>query len=166
MSDDDGNSEEDKDKSHISDPIQSPIPEFDSPQPTDEDGFPTGEPAIGCIECQSALREATRETTAFLLLDALTIPIVGCSDHREEFASVCGLTSDEAAQVVEYLPAGGVNCPSCQLAPRTPNHPVIPIGNGGVAILACSEHQSELINRFQTGLATRDQLTTSLDTIR
>jgi hypothetical protein len=40
---------------------------------------------------------------------------------------------------------------------------VIPVENGKIAVLACPQHRTEVIDRFHTGLETRHQLTASLD---
>jgi hypothetical protein len=42
--------------------------------------------------------------------------------------------------------------------------PVIPVQDGAVGVLACPEHQTEIINRFQIGMETKEQLTSSIDT--
>lgn len=101
---------------------------------------------------------------SFLLLDQLTVPLVGCEDHLSRFAEVCGYTTENTAEILDHRPAGGVGCPSCHLAPHSLQQPVIPVQGGAVAVLACPTHQSELIDRFRTGLDTQQQLTTSLHT--
>jgi hypothetical protein len=40
---------------------------------------------------------------------------------------------------------------------------MVPLEDGAVAVLACPTHQSEVIDRFHTGLRTRRQITSSLD---
>ena len=121
-------------------------------------------PPVPCKNCEAALRSPERGQYSFLLLDQLTAPIVGCEEHVAQFASTCGYTTDGAAKLIEHRPAGGIRCPSCQLSGYTPRQPVIPVADGAVAVLACPEHQSELVARFQTGLETQQRLTTPLDT--
>ncbi|MFB6207685.1 MAG: hypothetical protein ABEJ05_14285 [Haloglomus sp.] len=122
-------------------------------------------PAVQCDACEAALHSATDQTVSFFLLEQLTVPLVGCDDHLEQFASVCGFTTDEATELLEHRPAGGLSCPSCQLALNNPEQPVIPVQDGAVAPLACAEHQAELIDRFHTGLDTEQQLTASLEAL-
>jgi hypothetical protein len=121
-------------------------------------------PPVPCDDCQSALVSGSRQTVSFLLLDELSIPLAGCSTHVEQFSSTCELTSEATADVLSHLPAGGIPCPSCHLAPHSPGHPVIPVGDGAVAVLACPEHQAEVASRYQAGLETRHQLTADLGT--
>jgi hypothetical protein len=119
--------------------------------------------SIQCGACESALRSPGRESVSFLLLDQLTIPLVGCDNHLEEFYSLCSLATEGRAELINHRPAGGVHCPSCRHAPRKPQQPVVPVGSGGLAILACSTHQSDILARFRTGLQVRHHLTSSLD---
>lgn len=123
-----------------------------------------GLPAMECDACEGALQSPERSMLSFLLLDQLTAPVIGCDDHLQQFASICGYTTDATADLLNHRPAGGVLCPSCGLAPHRPDQPLVPVAGGAVAILACPEHQSELINRFRTGLDTHHQLTTQLET--
>jgi len=116
-----------------------------------------------CTACESALQSPGRETISFLLLDHLTIPLVGCGAHLEEFRSLCGLATDGRAELLEHRPAGGINCPSCRYAPHKPHQPIIPVGNGGLAVLACTTHQSDIVSQFRTGVQIRQHLTSSLD---
>jgi len=120
-------------------------------------------PQMQCDACESALQSPERHTLSFLLLDQLTAPLIGCDDHRQQFASICGYTTEASAELLDYRPAGGVSCPSCGLAAHTPQQPLVPVEGGAVAILACPEHQSEVISRFHTGLDTQHQLTAELD---
>lgn len=120
-------------------------------------------PPVPCKNCEAALRSPERGRYSFLLLDHLTTPIVGCEEHVAQFASTCGYTTDGAAELIEHRPAGGIRCPSCQLAGYTPRQPIIPVADGAVAVHACPEHQSELLARFQTGIETQHRLTTALD---
>lgn len=102
---------------------------------------------------------------SFLLLEQLAVPLVGCEDHRERFTSVCGFTTDDTAELLDHLPAGGIRCPSCRLAPNRPGHPVVPVQDGAVALLACPEHQTETIERFHTGLDVEQRLADSVGTL-
>ena len=133
----------------------------DPPQSVPE--FPDRSQFIQCAACESALQSPGRESVSFLLLDQLTIPLVGCDNHLEEFYSLCGLATEGRAELLNHRPAGGINCPSCRHAPHKPQQPVIPVGNGGLAVLACSTHQSDIFSRFRTGLQIRQHLTSSLD---
>ena len=119
---------------------------------------------IQCAACESALQSPGRESVSFLLLDQLTIPLVGCDNHLEEFCSLCGLATEGRAQLLNHRPAGGVNCPSCRHAPHKPQQPIIPVGGGGLAILACTTPQSDILARFRTGLQVRHHLNSSIDT--
>ncbi len=124
---------------------------------------PVDTPSVPCTACTAALQSPEHRHLSFLLLDQFTIPVVGCTEHLAQFTSIVGYTTDDTAELVEHRPAGGISCPSCQLAPHTLRQPVIPVGAGAVSILACPEHQSEIIGRFHTGFQTQQQLTTSLD---
>jgi len=136
------------------------MPPAESPT-QQSDGHP-GSPPIQCDACESALHGG-EHTVAFLLLDRHTIPLVGCDEHVDQFATVCGYTTDETARVLNHRPAGGVPCPSCHLAHHSPRQLMIPVQDGAIAVLACADHQSTIAERFQRGLETHQQLTTSLD---
>ncbi len=120
-------------------------------------------PAIQCDACESALNSQGDHEITVLLLDHLTVPVVGCDDHIERFSTVCGYTTEESATLLDHRPAGGIRCPSCQLSVYNAEQPVVPVQDGAVAILACPEHQAEVVTRFQTGLNTQSQLTAPLD---
>jgi hypothetical protein len=117
---------------------------------------------VPCEGCETAFRSPDQHSASFLLLGQLTTPVVGCDDHVETFADICGYTTESTAQLLDHRPAGGIPCPGCRLAHNNPRQPIIPVEDGAVAVLACPEHQSELLTRFQTGLETRQQLTTEL----
>ena len=125
---------------------------------------PDGEPAIHCEACQSAVNADGGHDLSYLLLDRLTIPVLSCADHSEEFAAVCALTTDDAATLLDHRPAGGVQCPACRKAPYATEQPMVPVEDGALVVLACPEHQAEVVQRYQTGLETREQLTATLDT--
>lgn len=120
-------------------------------------------PSIRCEACRSALESPGRDTVSFLLLDQLTIPLVGCETHLEQFRSVCGLTSQNRNELLGYPPAGGLPCPGCRNAAHSVEQPILPLDGGALAVLTCASHRSEIVSRFQTGLETQRQLTTSLD---
>jgi hypothetical protein len=121
-------------------------------------------PPMQCDACEVALQSPERHMLSFLLLDQLTAPLIGCDDHQQQFASICGYTTEATVELLEHRPAGGVGCPSCGLAASSPHQPLIPVEDGAVSVLACPEHQSEIISRFHTGLDTQHQLTAKLDT--
>lgn len=123
-------------------------------------------PSIPCDACESALNSQNDHSISFLLMDQLTLPLVGCDDHLEQFTTICGLTTEDTPELLSHRPAGGINCPSCQFVPYNPQHPLIPVQNGAVAVLACPEHQEEIIERFRTGLETQQKLTASTDTLQ
>lgn len=118
---------------------------------------------IRCADCESALRSPGRETVSFLLLDRFTIPLVGCEDHLEQFSVVCGLATEDSAELLGHHPAGGLTCPGCRNAAYDTQRPVVPVGNGGLGLLACSTHQSAIVGKFRAGLQIRQRLDASLD---
>ncbi len=99
---------------------------------------------------------------SFLLLDRLRIPVVGCEDHLDQFASTCELTTVADAELLSHPPAGGIPCPSCRLAPHEPTRAVVPIDGGAVAVVACPEHRDAVVERYGAGVETRQQLTTDV----
>jgi hypothetical protein len=122
------------------------------------------QPPVPCAACRAVFESPDRDAAAFLLVDQLTIPVVGCADHLDEFRAVCGHTTDGTADLLDHRPAGGIACPGCRLAPRSHEHPLIPVERGGVVVLACPTHRSQIVGRFRTGLETRRQITSPLDT--
>lgn len=124
---------------------------------------PNRQQSIRCTACESALQSPGRENVSFLLLDQFTIPLLGCDDHLEKFSSLCGLATDNSAELLNHRPAGGLHCPGCRHAPYNSQQPIIPVEDGGLAILACKTHQSDIIIRFRTGLRIRHRLNSSLD---
>lgn len=125
-------------------------------------GPDAGRGGIPCTACESALESPGRETVSFLLLDQLTIPLVGCAEHKRQFSDVCGLTTEDAATLLDHQPAGGVRCPGCRHSTHRVQHPVVPVADGAVAILGCSRHVDDVVERFHAGLRTQQRLTTSL----
>ncbi len=121
--------------------------------------------SIRCTACESALDSPGRNTVSFLLLDQLTIPLVGCDAHLEQFSSLCGLATDQSATLLSHRPAGGLPCPGCRNAPYSPQHPVVPVGDGGLVLLACPTHQSEILTRFRTGRRVHHRLDSSLEAL-
>lgn len=121
----------------------------------------TGQPPIQCAACESAFSSNGRPS--FLLLDQHTVPVIGCADHLSRFSEICGYTTENAVELLDHRPAGGIGCPSCHLAPNNLQHPVIPVQDGAVGVLACPAHQTEIVGRFRAGLDTQQQLTTSLN---
>lgn len=123
-----------------------------------------GQSPIHCDDCQAALHSDNQQAVSFLLLDQLTIPLCSCDDHLEQFTSLCGLTTEDTATLLHHHPAGGICCPACRLAPYNSAQPRISLQEGAIAVIACPEHQAEVMNRFQTGLQTHQQLTSTLGT--
>lgn len=128
-----------------------------SERPTAADSLPE---TVSCSDCRAAF-ESPGEYS-FLILNQLTAPVIGCDDHLSEFASICGYTTVATASTVGYRPAGGIGCPSCRLSVHNPRQPVIPVKDGAVGIVACPEHQTKIIDRFQQGLETKHELTAGI----
>ncbi|RQG93080.1 hypothetical protein EA462_02420 [Natrarchaeobius halalkaliphilus] len=125
----------------------------------------SGHPAIHCNECQSALQSDSQQAVSFLLLDQLTIPIVSCDDHLERFASVCGLTTEDTATLLDHRPAGGICCPGCRLARYNAAQPMVPVEEGAIVAMACPTHQTEIVQRFHTGLETQHHLSSDVSSL-
>jgi hypothetical protein len=134
----------------------------DSPEQTEPQG---GMFAPQCGACRSAFKSADRTAVSFLLVETLTVPLIGCDDHLEQFRSICGLTTEKRAKLLKHAPAGGLPCPGCRHASYNTQHPIIPLNGGALALLTCSTHQADIITRFRTGLRTQGQLTSSLDSL-
>jgi len=115
-------------------------------------------PGPTCPDCQAALQSSGRHAVSFLLVETLTIPVVGCDEHLEQFRVICDLTTDESAQLLSHYPAGGIVCPACRQAHHSPDHPVIQVEDGAAGVFACPPHEADIIDRFETGLETRRQL--------
>lgn len=126
---------------------------------------PEGTFAPQCAACQSALESADRDSVSFLLVETLTVPLIGCEEHLEQFAEICGVTSDGTATLLSHRPAGGIRCPGCRLASHNLGLPVIPIGGGATGVLACPEHRSEIANRFREGMQTHQRLNADFDSL-
>jgi hypothetical protein len=92
------------------------------------------------------------------LVDSLTVPVVGCEEHLEQFRVICDLSTEDSARLLSHYPAGGIVCPGCRRAHQTPEHPVIQVEDGLAGVFACPTHEQEVIDSFETGLETRRQL--------
>lgn len=117
---------------------------------------PGGRPQ--CQDCREALESGGRQAISFLLVDTLTIPVVGCDDHLEEFRAICELTTEDTAELLGHLPAGGIQCPACRTHEQGGGMPLIFVEAGAVGILACERHATALIECYQSGLQARQQL--------
>lgn len=137
-----------------------PSAEFEQSQSDIDDD----QPVIQCDACQSAVRSDGQHGVSFLLLDQLTIPLVSCEEHLEQFSAICELTTDDTADILDHRPAGGICCPSCRLAPYNAAQPMIPVQGGAIVAMACPNHQSQIVQRFHAGLQTQHQLNSTLDT--
>jgi hypothetical protein len=121
-------------------------------------------PAIDRDACRSALHPDSQHVVSFLLRDHLRIPLLNCDDHLEQFTSICGLTSDDTATLLHHHPAGGISCPGCRYASYSAAQSIVPVKDGAIVPIACPEHQSKIVQRFQTGLQTHQRLTSGLGT--
>jgi len=124
------------------------------------------EPPVPCADCRSALASVTRDSVSFLLLDQYTVPVLGCTDHLEQFRAVCGLTTDGRAELLAHQPAGGITCPACRRTSPAGGHAMIPVEGGAVVLLGCPDHQSTIASRYQAGQETRQRLSADLDGFR
>ena len=115
-------------------------------------------PSPQCDDCEAALQSGGRQAVSFLLLDTLTVPLVGCDAHLEQFRAICELTSEEPAKLLGHVPAGGIQCPGCRHSNHSMGMPVVLIDGGAVGVLACSTHAEEVLDRFESGLEIRGQL--------
>ncbi len=115
-------------------------------------------PSLQCDDCKAALESGGRQAVSFLLVETLTVPLVGCEAHLEQFRAICELTTEEAAQLLSHLPAGGIQCPGCRRSNHALGMPVVLIEAGAVGVLGCSRHAQEAVDRFQSGLEIRHQL--------
>lgn len=135
---------------------------FESP---DADGTSRDTRAVRCPACRSALDDLGQQGLSFMLLDGLTIPLVGCDRHLEQFTTACGLTSTETVTHLTHRPAGGIHCPACRLSVHEPGYPLVPVGEGAVMILGCERHQAEALGRFSSGSKTQQRLTADFGSI-
>lgn len=115
-------------------------------------------PALECDDCEAAFESGGRQAVSFLLVDTLTVPLVGCEAHLEQFRAICELTTEESAELLSHVPAGGIQCPGCRRSNHTMGIPVVLIEGGAVGVLACSTHADEVLDRFQSGLDVQRQL--------
>jgi hypothetical protein len=118
--------------------------------------------SISCAACRATLRSGGRDALSVLLVGRLRIPVVGCDDHLDRFATTCALGADGSTDLLDHRPAGGIPCPSCRLAPRRPEQAIVPVGDGAVAVVACPSHRDEVVDRFNSGARARQQLPTDL----
>ncbi|TQQ79929.1 hypothetical protein EGH24_10630 [Halonotius terrestris] len=124
----------------------------------DDDPAPPAEAEPQCPDCQDALQSGGRQAISFLLVDTLTVPVVGCDGHLEEFRAICELTTEDAAQLLNHLPAGGIQCPACRNHDQAGGMPLVFVEAGAVGVLACETHAKDVIETFKSGLQTRQQL--------
>lgn len=120
---------------------------------------------IGCRACQSALDGDGTDSISFMLLDGLTVPLVGCDTHLEQFTAACGLTSEATVDCLSHRPAGGIPCPACRLSQYESGYPMVPVGEGAIVVLGCPRHQTQAVNRFTTGMRTRQRLGADFESI-
>jgi hypothetical protein len=116
------------------------------------------EPPVPCGACRDAISSPSRDTVSFLLIDQFTVPVVGCETHLERFRAVCGLTSEEPAQLLSHVPAGGVPCPGCRLSSHGTARALLPVRDGAAVVLACPEHQSAIAGRYGAGREAEQRL--------
>jgi len=120
------------------------------------------EPPLGdqpqCPDCREALESGGRQAISFLLVDTLTVPVVGCDGHLEQFRATCELTTEDTAELLGHLPAGGIQCPACRNHEQGGGMPLIFVEAGAVGILACERHATAVIECYQSGLQARQQL--------
>jgi len=120
-----------------------------------EDGDGGSGPVPSCPDCRSALQSGGREAVSFLLVDSLTVPVVGCEVHLEQFRLICGRSTEDTAKLLSHRPAGGVVCPGCRRATRSREHPIVRIGHGAAAVLGCDAHEEDVLDRYKAGLDAR-----------
>jgi len=122
----------------------------------------TAAPPLGdrphCPDCRAALESGGRQAISFLLVETLTVPVVGCDGHLEEFRAICGLTTADNAKLLGHLPAGGVQCPACRNHEQGGGMPLLFVEAGAVGILACERHATAVIECYRSGLQARQQL--------
>ena len=111
-----------------------------------------------CPDCRAALESGGRQAISFLLVETLTVPVVGCEDHLEEFRAICELTTEGSAELLDHLPAGGIQCPACRNHQQGGGMPLIFVEAGAVGVLACERHATAVIECYQSGRQTRQQL--------
>ena len=120
------------------------------------------EPPLGdqpqCPDCREALESGGRQAISFLLVDTLTVPVVGCDGHLEQFRATCELTTEDTAELLGHLPAGGIQCPACRNHEQGGGMPLIFVEAGAVGVLACERHATAVIECYQSGLQARQQL--------
>jgi len=104
------------------------------------------------------LESGGRQAISFLLVDTLTVPVVGCDGHLEQFRATCELTTEDTAELLGHLPAGGIQCPACRNHEQGGGMPLIFVEAGAVGILACERHATAVIECYQSGLQARQQL--------
>jgi hypothetical protein len=124
----------------------------------DDDPAPPVAAEPQCPDCQDALESGGRQHISFLLVDTLTVPVVGCEGHLEEFRAICELTTEDSAELLGHLPAGGIHCPACRNHDQAGGMPLIFVEAGAVGVLACETHATEVIECYKSGLQTRQQL--------
>jgi hypothetical protein len=123
---------------------------------------PDADAAVSCAACRATLRSGGRDALSVLLVDRLRIPVVGCDDHLDRFAATCDLGSDGSTDLLGHRPAGGITCPTCRLAPRSPEQALVAVDDGAVAVVACPRHRDAVVDRFAAGARTRRRLPTDL----